>query len=67
MEYHKYLIQSILEEECLEGFEKEQRRDELEHLSTETLENIRDIYKEERLMAEYERTMALREELTCMA
>lgn len=44
MEYHKQLITSILDEESLEGFEREQRRDELEHLSTEDLEGIRYIY-----------------------
>lgn len=46
MEYHRNLIEEILEAEGLEGFEKEQRRDELDHFSTEDLERVAAIYEE---------------------
>lgn len=47
MEYHRRLIDKVIDEEGVAGFQKEVRRDELERLSTETLEAIASIYKED--------------------
>jgi hypothetical protein len=47
MEHHYRLIVQILNYEELRGFEKEQRRDELDQLDTESLERITQIYQDE--------------------
>lgn len=47
MEYHKQIINNILDAEMLDGFKREERMDELWHLSTETLQEIINIYYKE--------------------
>lgn len=49
MEHHRRMIAEVLKHEDLQGFEKEQRRDELDQLDTESLERIAQIYHEEDL------------------
>lgn len=44
MREHYQLIETILEYEGLQGFEREQRLDELEHYSTEDLKALVEIY-----------------------
>lgn len=45
MQEHHRLVEIILSFECLQGFERDQRRDELEHYSTEDLQALVQVYE----------------------